>query len=80
MYTCVIYIYNIILGVTLKKKMNFSLLHLLLLLQMMVSAHGGLEQGTGGRGVHDGRGPLGRNLHSGPEQLTDRVTGGRGRR
>jgi len=60
--------------------MHFSLLHLLLLLQMMVSAHGGLEQGTGGRGMHDGCGPLGRNLHGGPEQLTDGVTGGRGRR
>jgi len=47
---------------------------------MMVSAHGGLEQGAGGRGVHDGRGPLGRHLQGGPEQLTDRVTGGGGRR
>lgn len=47
---------------------------------VMVSAHGGLEQGAGGRGVHDGRRPFGRHLQGGPEQLTDRVTGGGGGR
>jgi len=47
---------------------------------VMVSVHGGLEQGAGGRGVYDGRGPPGRHLKGGPEQLTDRVTGGRGGR
>jgi len=68
--------------VTWKKNSFFSLTsRLLLLLQMMmVSAHGGLEQGAGGRGVNDSRGPPRRHLQGGPEQLTDRVTGGRGGR